>query len=429
MLCPSCNETRFPSKRSDTAVKIIDDNCMPNQTVNNDDPVIPRGIQKVVIEPTLAYIWFSMQSGTFDNVKTVAVSHFSLEAVVAAKNTLWEASDNSVIGEKFRRRGTAARNEKVAHINDIVEALSKLDQAGKVPTLAIDALSLGFIPRAKPEELNDISVIERLTKVEQLVKSLYETTDKLMCENMSIQDKLKSPTYADVASSMSDSIPLMQNPQPHTAGGKDHTGVHTANTRQSRGRGGPHARGSLPSGRGGWLCHSTSRGRGRMAQPVRATTFASSNPFDPLQAEFRAISSDRQSTHSDAPSHTSYHNSTRDDSEGFQLPTQQIKRKMRRVIAGQADTSRISGFKGAPEPERDLFIFRVDPETETDQLKEYLCEKGITSRKLECVSNINAKFKSFKLSVPASEFSKLFNEDLWPCGVRVRKYITPRSSW
>ena len=85
-----------------------------------------------------------------------------------------------------------------------------------------------------------------------------------------------------------------------------------------------------------------------------------------------------------------------------------------------------NGFCGAPEPSRDLFIYRVGNNTTTEVLKDYIEELNVTVRDLQCVSNDESKFKSFKLTVPISNFKQLFDESIWPAGVRVRKFIPPR---
>ncbi len=86
-----------------------------------------------------------------------------------------------------------------------------------------------------------------------------------------------------------------------------------------------------------------------------------------------------------------------------------------------------STFKGAPAPDRLLFIYRVAKDTDADEIKNFLVARQFTVRDFVQTSNENARFKSFKLTVPVSEFGKLFDENLWPAGVRVRKYIPPRS--
>jgi len=54
-------------------------------------------------------------------------------------------------------------------------------------------------------------------------------------------------------------------------------------------------------------------------------------------------------------------------------------------------------------------------------VNEHLVKNTFTVRKLECISHDMAKYKSFKLTVPVDQFSKLFDEGLWPEGMRVGK--------
>ena len=118
------------------------------------------------------------------------------------------------------------------------------------------------------------------------------------------------------------------------------------------------------------------------------------------------------------------------DTDGFRIPAEVAKkarrqeRHRRKIITGNA-TSCAGRFKGAPEPNRDLFIFRVHPSTDISDLRVYVLDAGFDVRALDCISNAKAKYKSFRLTVPASQFADLFNESLWPSGVRVRKYVPP----
>ena len=120
------------------------------------------------------------------------------------------------------------------------------------------------------------------------------------------------------------------------------------------------------------------------------------------------------------------------DSEGFRLPHDQMKklrqqdRRRHQVITGKA-RSAFGRFKGAPEPNRDLFIYRVDANTETDDLETYMRDKGFEVRDLCCISDPRAKFQSFKLTVPVSQFKDLFSDSPWPARVKVRKYIPPKN--
>ncbi len=88
-------------------------------------------------------------------------------------------------------------------------------------------------------------------------------------------------------------------------------------------------------------------------------------------------------------------------------------------------------MKGATEPTRHLFIYRVDSATTEGDITSLLQESEVKFdvRDLKCVSHPNAKFKSFKLTVPMSQYENLFNDQLWPDGICVRKYVAPRPDY
>lgn len=116
-------------------------------------------------------------------------------------------------------------------------------------------------------------------------------------------------------------------------------------------------------------------------------------------------------------------------STGYEFQPHQLRRQKRqkRVITGKISQTH-GTFKGAPEPQRDIFVYRVDQDANIDDMSDYLTDKNVKISKLECVSNANAKFKSFRLTVGLTDFKRLLNDDMWPAGVRARKFITPREN-
>ena len=117
-----------------------------------------------------------------------------------------------------------------------------------------------------------------------------------------------------------------------------------------------------------------------------------------------------------------------DYGDDFELPRQvrrkynQKENRRRREITGTANKD--CRARGAPEPSRHLFISRIASETNINDLHSDI---SVQYRDLACVSHNEAKFKSFKLTVPKSEFGDLFHSRRWAEGFRVRPYITPRS--
>ena len=114
------------------------------------------------------------------------------------------------------------------------------------------------------------------------------------------------------------------------------------------------------------------------------------------------------------------------DSEGFRRPKAALK-KMRRNAKSVIGKNQPSGtFRGAPVPPKELFVYRVDNSTDTDDLRDYITDMGIDVIDLKCISHQEALFKSFKLAFSNEHFNDLLKEDAWPDGVRVRRFIPPR---
>ena len=84
---------------------------------------------------------------------------------------MWQVGEKNL--ENYcERKTTEKRTSKVAHLNDIVKALVKLDNEDKLPIFV--ARNIENLPDRQPEELNMISIINRLTKVENNIRQNEE---------------------------------------------------------------------------------------------------------------------------------------------------------------------------------------------------------------------------------------------------------------
>ncbi len=262
-----------------------------------------------------------------------------------------------------------------------------------MPTIAMSALDLTLIPRSHPEELNQIAVVDRLNRMEKRLEKMVDTLDGVMCENVNLKEQMslitqKQPTYATVASS-----PIQQSSN----------GIHISrDSRDSR---------VIPPQRFTEL------------PPPRSDYIMPTPQLSQMPSHRRrARSPDNVSMRSTATDVSGYHKQPHQRKEE--------KRRVRKVVIGNkstADGASSIRFKGAPEPERSLFIYRVTGDTHIDDIHDMLSQYKFTVLSLECVSHPESKYKSFNLTVPISQFNSLYNEELWPHGVRVRRYNAPRT--
>ena len=85
------------------------------------------------------------------------------------------------------------------------------------------------------------------------------------------------------------------------------------------------------------------------------------------------------------------------------------------------------GFRGAPEPSRNIFIYRVHPDTSKRDIEDGIRGRNFEVRDLVCISSEQSLFKSFKLTVSASQLSSLLTHEFpWPEGVKVRRFFPSR---
>ena len=412
---PESKTTRI-SKENDTDENA--DLCEQDLSIDGDTNENENTFVEVTIcDPLLAYVVFALNSGTQDAIKKAVLGFFTNVQILSAKSKLWSKVGDNIIGKRQNRKSSSVRSEEEANVLDIITALIKLDRADQLPNVVISATDLGCIPRSHPEELNNISLVDRLAKLEHKVsemkniicknsidiesltskfQDITETTDECAMDThqITVKDTESQPdSYATVVKE----APLSFKSIYHSSPLRNETG---------RGRGRPTARG---------------RGRGGMS-----TSMAASNLLAPKE-----VSRLRGSTASLASRDSEIHNCS-NDSEGFRLSSNELRKKYRRenlrkkTIEGKSVVA-ISGVKGAPEPSRDVFIYRLDKETKTSDLETYIESKGFEIRKLECVSHDEARCKSFKLSVPKSEFEKVLDAEMWPKGISVRQFFPPRS--
>ena len=105
----------------------------------------------------------------------------------------------------------------------------------------------------------------------------------------------------------------------------------------------------------------------------------------------------------------------RDSWNGNQPPT-----RSGRVFGSGTATN--TSFRGAPPPKRDLFVSRVDPDTEEQDIINHLNNLGVMNFELYPISRENAPFKSFKLIVNLPDKDIVMSPDVWPQDVCIQRY-------
>ena len=84
-------------------------------------------------------------------------------------------------------------------------------------------------------------------------------------------------------------------------------------------------------------------------------------------------------------------------------------------------------MRGSPEPRRDLFVHK---DTSDKNLREYVSSKGIVPLHVT-VTCVPIQTQSLnlinKLTVSQCDSKAAFNADIWPEGIRIRKFYIPKN--
>ena len=322
------------------------------------------------------------------------------------KEKIWASCSVSVIGTKQPRRGSNIRPKHEFELDDILDALATcmLEGGDQMPDISISAYELHLIPRSHPEEIMNISVVDRLNRMERRIDGLQGSLDSTIAQNMELRDelseiKLQSVSYANAAKSVPRNIG--HNTSGHNPG-KHGPGEPRPYITRSDGESSqqPHQLDNPISG----------SSRSDNLNQRDNNSFRMRPGLLPSQRTASVISLDRGSA----------------SSFEFQPHQRKRQKQLNRLIGRKAGTG--GNFKGAPEPQRYIFIYRVDAHVTVNDIIKHVQDYSINVLKLECVSNVNAKYKSFRLTTGISDFKRLLSDDLWPKGVCIRKFIPRRNN-
>ena len=82
------------------------------------------------------------------------------------------------------------------------------------------------------------------------------------------------------------------------------------------------------------------------------------------------------------------------------------------------------GIPNYTSDHRQFFLYRVEPATGCSDIRDHVADLQLDVQldDVKCVSNKNAKFKSFVLTCNVKDYYALMDGNCWPTGTYVRRY-------
>lgn len=326
----------------------------------------------VILDSVLSYAVHSRLSSSNVCVKIALLQSFSGTQIKRAKHILW-TNCTDTLGQPVSRRDTektGGRSVKEANASDILDALNKLESTAKMPMIAVLASDLHMVPKCLPEELNTISMVDRITRLEQLVSGLSSDVVSIRTNGPAVGQPAANPSITVPSSQGQGQGPAAHEKNKKKTNQKNNSDVHVSG----------------------------------QATQVASTSSGGS----------QGVNVHSQSASSDAP---------------FTEPSDVIRKKQRQERSKRKYvTGTAANFRSmvGSEIQRHLFIYNVSPDAILEDVKDYITqEKGVEVKELLKLSKAESRNQSFRLSVKEKDYACLNDPAAWPDGVKVRRYVFP----
>lgn len=403
---------------------------------------------KIVIDETLCYIWHYLKSSTPETLKRIVLSHFAGDAILEAKKVLWRecASQHNI--EFHTRRNTPTRTQAEANISDIIDAFLELDgvTSGILPVTFV-AADLSKLPRHHPEQLNELAILKRLDSLEKKCDLLENGVSGNHIDLTATQDRLKAQedsiaTQQQLIESIAKQQESNKVPAHQSGDGHDNdssSSAYSGEDNDSDDEQSDSDNEAAPSRQSETAVQPTNRARNRRhSLPCQLNDKKLESQSIPLhsqkqelkslpKATFRDVVLKKNQKHSQGGS--KYPPSSRESRP--QRRQQDPKHGSKSLRGAQENQFKdMYGFsKQRQQRKRErlsvmskIFIYNVPNHDTEEDIRGFLSEKRVTVKNLKQVSHIDARRKSFVITVNGQQGNGLLNRHFWPEGIRVRQY-------
>ena len=334
---------------------------------------MPNSDPSVLFDPLLCFIAANRGSSTAAHIKTVSLARFTPKQVATSKTVLWQSLPvQQCLGKVPDRKGGKKRTVVEADIADLFEAFKKLDDADQLPKFGVLSGDLHFIPRIQAEDIDIVSLAERLLEVEETLKTLVpgrrsqdsELEPHPFVSNQTIEET--TPRGAESTSPQTPSLPSQVSPAPIRKRFQSEPNKDTYNQRDLN-----------FSSR--WQTTRKKSPRKRLSLPQGDTTECKQPKTPTLQP---------------------------------QSLTAELQR----------ENKNFRSLKAGPGRCKDLFVANIANTTRIDDIHAFVKSKKCKVVSLKKVSREGALAQSFCLTLSAEDFEVL-KGPIWPGDIRVRRFL------
>ena len=360
------------------------------------------------INELLSYSSHYINNSNIQNIKKIIVNFYDNDEVLTAKKLLWELKSD-FLGPYNERKSTVNRSSSEANLNDIFDGLQTLDTIDQIPNFV--AKNIDKIPERQPEEINIVSLLNRINKIEKKTTEYKNTLsnheiDLHYLKSLDIDSKyneLRTLTLKNNSEMHENEKQTTENESDWETVDEIHTKPRCPNTRKRKKR-----------------CNL----KNEIEKIIDIARKKSALSIKQSSSDKVKVNNERVNwTLSPLLSSSSTSSEPRIiDNEGFEQSETRIQRR-KRMLRENKDNL----ITGAPPPIKRVYVGRIR-EGNCDSMKKYLLANKVRIEAIDLISHRDSIYKSFKISLIEPYLTRVLSHDFWPYGVICKEWIDVKNS-
>ena len=378
----------------------------------------------LTLNDVLCYLTSVRSTATKDNIVLNAVAFYTSDAILKAKNMIFNICKQKPI---TRKACTSHPNPSTEDIKDILDLIDRKPTNIELPTFVAQGHTsmppanfeiIAPVMMTLRDEVShlrfELSELRKATEKDQKSFEAVSTVKQDVADIKKLLHSLRTTNFTPTpsfAQTLRHNItqrpaPPQQTPTPPTTSRPS----HSIRDRPSQAQNASSYDNTSAVSR-------TAAGHTVNTQHVGApNTAQGSAPRQNMNA---------LDDFADDPSDDTSRDTAEQDEDGWNVVRNNARRRRRSTqILGNINTA--DGEFSGVERNLDVFVGGSNPNTSEDVIVNHIVSKGVQVVKCEKIVGKVDWYVPFKVTVKASDRDKLLNPDIWPCNIFVRKFRRPR---
>ena len=371
----------------------------------------------IIVNELLSYLSFYMNNSAIDNIKKIAINFYDSDDIINSKKVLWENRTN-ILGPYTDRKKSDKRTVSEANINDIFEALTKLDTAQELPKFV--AQNLDKLPERHPEELNVLTLINRVATIEKTMKNHNDVLSQHAIELMELKQDISEECIKKTEQKVNDKN-----------GGKISENTLIDNEIRSKKSAVKSDDSTKQDRDDGDNCNEMNELSDELFEEfldnvqinqrdslsfsnfIRENKEMTKSLIDSNNIRNRTIDMNARKLQ-DSAADTILRSREWLESDGFEMKNGRTNFQMHDLNNSTNDV-----LVGAPPRLKDIWVYKIK-QGNVNTVMKYLKDRNVKVGKVIRTSHVNSTFKSFRIKIYQHDVEKVLNREFWPINVKCK---------